>query len=161
MVKLIFRETIIFLVCFAIFPGALFLLYLKGELSQTQLLSLARELATTDMVGPWPIFWLLSKILIPYFIVQSIRAYSWSRRSVTGLRYASLFYSALLFSAVVWFWSQSGDLLYFMYQMGDLPSELPQFLELEAVNLLLGALSFYVGLRRFRVFLYALEPIEK
>ncbi len=161
MVKIILREIFIFALCVSIFPGALFALYVQGEIGQSQLMALAREIASTAISGPWPIISLLGKLLTPYLIVQAVRAYKWSRLSVTGLRYSNLYYALLMFGLVVWFWGQSSDLLYFMYAMDDLPAELPQFLEMEAANLLMGALSLYLAISRFRVFLYAVEPPDR
>lgn len=161
MLKLIFREIIILTVCVSIFPGAILLLYLRGEIGQAQLLVIARELVATEMVGPWPMISLVGKIFIPYFVVQAMRAYYWSKRSIKGLRYANLYYSIMLLIAVGWLWGKSWDLLYFMYLMEDLPAELPQFIELEALNLLVGALSLYTSYRCFKVYLYALEPLDR
>ena len=160
MFKIVFREIAIFIASVSIFPGAILILFLRGEIGQTQLMLLARELMSVDMTGFWPLMSLLMKIVAPYLIVQALRAYKWSQASITGLRYANLYYALLSMGAVIWFWSQSWDLLYFMHAMDDLPAEIPQFINMEASNLLIGGISLYLSIRCFRVYLYALEPVN-
>lgn len=157
MLKPVIREIAIFSVCFLIFPGAVLLLYLRGEIGQAQLMALARELVSADTAGPWPVVYLLARMLIPYLFVQAIRAHRWAKQNVTGLRYANLYYSIMLLVTALWFWGHSWDLFYFMYAMDDLPGEIPQFIELEALNLLVGFLGLYLSYRCFRVYLFALD----
>lgn len=160
MLKIVFREIAIFIVSVSIFPGAILILFLRGEIGQTQLMGLARELMSVDIAGFWPLLSLLMKMVAPYLLIQAMRAYKWSQASITGLRYANLYYALLSMGAVIWFWSQSLDLLYFMHAMDDLPAEIPQFINMEASNLLIGGISLYLSIRCFRVYLYALEPVN-
>lgn len=160
MLKIIFREIAIFIASVSIFPGAILILFLRGEIGQAQLMGLARELMSVDIIGFWPLISLLMKVVAPYLIIQAMRAYKWSQSGITGLRYANLFYASLTMGAVIWFWSQSLELLYFMHAMDDLPAEIPQFVNMEASNLLIGGISLYLSIRCFKVYLYALEPVK-
>ncbi len=160
MLKIIFREIAIFIASVSIFPGAILILFLRGEIGQAQLAGLARELISVDIIGFWPLISLLIKVVAPYLVIQAMRAYKWSQASITGLRYANLYYTLLTMGAVIWFWSQSWDLLHFMHTMDDLPAEIPQFINMEASNLLIGGISLYLSIRCFKVYLYALEPVD-
>ncbi len=155
MLKIIFRELTIFAVCVSIFPGALFWLYFRGDIGPAQLHTLFRDIVSIDVVGPWPLVNLLGKMLVPYLLVQAMRAYKWSKISITGLRYANLYFATLLFGVVIWSWGQSLDLLLFMNALDDLPAELPQFAEMESTNLLIGTVALYLSYRCFSVYLYA------
>ncbi len=159
MLKIIVREIAIFVLSVSIFPGVLLILFLRGEIGQAQLMVLARELVSVDIMAPWPLVSFLGKIIVPYLIIQAVRAYNWSKKGVLGLRYANLYYAVLSFLAMIWFWGQSFDLLYFMYAMDDLPAEIPQFVNIESSNLLMGSIFLFFTIRCFRVYLYALEPM--
>lgn len=160
MLKIIVREIAIFFVGVSIFPGAILILFLRGEIGQAQLMTLARDLMSVDIMALWPMMSLIFKLITPYLIIQAIRAYRWSQKDITGLRFANLYYALMAGAGVIWFWGQSWDLLYFMYAMDDLPAEIPQFINLEASNLLIGAFCLYFSIRCFRVYLYALEPVD-
>jgi len=153
MSRKIFREILILAGCLALFPAAgVALLYWGGSLS-AGVTFLARE-AFAGGLGPGGLPWTLwAKFVSPYLIVQAIRAYYWSQRSLIGRKWANLYFSALLISLAAWSLWKSWDLLEFMYAMGDIPAELLQFVQLEAEDLLVGTVAMVLAARCFLTFL--------
>lgn len=149
----VLREALIFLVCLAVFPVGVVLLLLHSDSIETGMMFLTRE-AVSGGWGPAraPLaMWL--QLLVPYALVQAIRAYAWSQRSFTGRRWANLYFAVLLgiigCRSVYLAW----DLFFFMYSLGDVPEALFQFFELEGLNVALAAAAFLLALHCFRVFL--------
>lgn len=153
MFRVVLREALIFLVCLAVLPAVVVLLLLHSDSVQTGMMYLRRAVAS----GGWgpagaPLaMWL--QLLVPYALVQAIRAYAWSQRTLTGRRCANLYFSILLgiigCRSVYLAW----DLFYFMYALGDMPEALFQFFELEGLNVALAAGAFLLAVHCFRVFL--------
>jgi ABC-type Fe3+-siderophore transport system permease subunit len=135
---IILREIMVFLGGLSVFVGVLVLglaqgdsfnsaikLLYRGVLSE----ALLRKLATD------PVVWV--KVLSPYLVIQVLRAYRWSQRSVTGRRWANVYFVVLLTGlAARSLWSM-WDLFSFMYAMGDIPGELGQFFSLERGSILI------------------------
>jgi hypothetical protein len=48
---------------------------------------------------------------------------------------------------------EAWDLFHFMYAMGDMPAEIAQFVELDAVNLVVILISFSLGFYCLHVFM--------
>ena len=96
-------------------------------------------------------FWF--KLFSPYLILQSIRALLWSKRSLTGARWANLYFALLLTGLGAWSLRQAWDLFSLMYILGDVPGELMQFFKLEGHHLLIFAGSVFLGIHCFRTFL--------
>ena len=93
------------------------------------------------------------KWISPYLILQAIRAFIWSKQSLTGRKWANLYFAVLLAAMSVWFLYPVWDLFYFMFALGDLPAEFMQFLELESQNLALFGISLTLAIYCFTVFL--------
>lgn len=153
MLRIIFREIVVLLVSLATFPVlAVALLVYTGSVESVG--ALFSGMSDLRRMGPGGIpVALWSRLIAPYVIVQAIRAFRWSQRSREGRRWANLYFCAVLTVLGIWTSLQAWDLLYFMYAMGDLPQEILQFLELEAVNLAVAAASFALGAHCFAVFL--------
>jgi hypothetical protein len=96
---------------------------------------------------------LIIRILSPYLFLQTIRAFFWYRRSLVGRKWASLYFSLLLIMVAGWSLSESVDLFYLMYRLGDIPAELKQFIELEASNLIISIICLICGLESLRKFI--------
>jgi len=149
----VLREALIFLVCLAVFPAVVVLLLLHSDSVETGMMYLTREAAS----GGWgpagaPLAMCL-QLLVPYALVQAIRAYAWSQRSLTGRRWANLYFAVLLGIIGCRSVSLAWDLFYFMYALGDVPEALFQFFELEGLNVAMAAATFLLALHCFRVFL--------
>lgn len=100
--------------------------------------------------------WLM--LLAPYIIVQALRAFRWSRTGSVQRQWANLYFFLLLLAIGGRSLYVAGDLLFFMYSLGDLPEELMQFIELEGFNLVIGILSFLLAGYCFKI---VLDPRPK
>ncbi len=145
MFRIILREIFVLAVSLAVFPAvAVVLLVYTDSLGMG--LSVFSHRLDLGLSGPGGIpmeLWL--RIVAPYAIVQAVRAYKWAQRSGEGRKWANLYFFvilALLGARSLW---EAWDLWYFMYAMGDMPSEIAQFIELEAMNLIIVAISFSLG----------------
>lgn len=131
----ILLEIVILVLCLAVFPVLVLAFLVYVDSLRAGLAFLARE-AFSGGWGPYGTslsLWI--KFLSPYLIVQAARAYSWARRSLTGRRWANIYFCLLaLFMGARSFW-RAWDMLYFMYALGDMPQEMGQFVQLESVNL--------------------------
>jgi len=153
MLRTVFREALILLGCLTIFPAVVILVLIHSGSLSTGMTYFAREIFAGD-AGPGGIsLSLWFKFLSPYLVVQSLRAYWWAQGSLTGRRWANLFFFLLLSIIGGWSFLQALDLFYFMYALGDMPAELIQFLELEASNLMIALGSLFLAIHCFRVFL--------
>ncbi len=154
----IIREIVILVLCLAILPVVvLILVYLRGSWNSgvafftRELFSGGRGPGGTSLI-------LWAELLTPYLAVQCLRAYLWSRQSLTGRKWANLYFSLLLLLLGAWSLWKCWDLFYFMYVLEDLPAELPQFFQVEGVNLLIGAVLVFLAIQRFRTFLDPARP---
>jgi hypothetical protein len=149
----VLREVIILYLCLAIFPVAVILFVIYND-------SLSAGMA---IVSRGLLFWgasqaglsaaILMRLIAPYLIVQAIRGYWWSRRSLVGKKWANFYYALLLVSMAGWAFWRAWDLFYFMYALGDIPAEIPQFLELEWSSVLILVSASMLAIRCFLVFL--------
>lgn len=149
----ILREVLILLACLALFPAVVVLLLVYSDSMPAGMMYLRRQLAT----GGWGpggtslVLWL--KMLVPYAVVQTIRAYAWSQRNLTGRRWANLYFAVLLGIMGARSAYLAWDLFYFMYALGDMPQEILQFLDMEGFNVAVGVVSFLLAAYCIRVFL--------
>jgi hypothetical protein len=95
----------------------------------------------------------LFKWFSPYLIIQAIRAFFWSKTSSEGKRWANLYYSMVLGLISLWFLCDAMDTFYFMYALGDIPSEFLQFIRLEFKNLLIFIGSLVFSIYCFMIFI--------
>jgi hypothetical protein len=102
------------------------------------------------------LFWL--KILAPYALVQTIRAYLWSQRSMVGRKWANCYFAFLLGLGALLSFSKFWDLFVFMAALGDIPGELRQLLEIEGQHLLIALVCAVLALNCLRIFL---NPMRK
>ncbi|MFC1835381.1 hypothetical protein ACFL2Q_11705 [Thermodesulfobacteriota bacterium] len=155
------KEILILAGCLCILPVfAIFVLYQYGALDldllyrydslQLGLLYPIRRILlggvmnTLDLLAVF--FWWVS----PYLITQAVRAYVWSKKSLSGRKWANFYFFTILAVGAVFFFAKALDLLYFMYALGDMPEELVQFFELEGVNVLLFILTAFLAVSCFR-----------
>lgn len=135
MPKIVLREILIFLVCVAILPTVVFVLLLHTDSPERiarLLIRVARGGGLSPVFDPVAI-WI--KVMAPYAVVQAIRAYLWSQRSVAGRRWANLYFLAILLIGAGSAFIDAWDLLYLIYVVGDLPEDLAAFAELELKNI--------------------------
>jgi hypothetical protein len=151
MIKIVVREILVFVFSIAIFPATLMLLMLRGDLDRYGLMMIARELLTAGSSFLESILLIVARVLAPYALIQALRAYQWSRKGAEPKRWAYLYYAVLSGLVAVWFGGKSLDLFYFMFQLGDIPGELAQFLRLEYGNLLVGLFGIYGSIRCLRI----------
>jgi hypothetical protein len=153
MLQIIFREILILVLSLAVFPAAVVLLLAYNGFLNVGLTFLAHEmlLGGAGSGGTSISLWL--KLLSPYLVVQVIRGFLWSQRSIAGRKWANLYFSVLATSASAWLAWEVWDLFYFMYALGDMPAELTQFFRLEAYNLLTLLCCLFLAVYCFAVFL--------
>lgn len=131
----ILLEILILVLCLAVFPVLVLAFLVYVDSLRAGLAFLSRE-AFSGGWGPYGTslgLWI--KFFSPYLIVQAARAYSWARRSLTGRRWANVYFCllALLIGArSLW---RAWDMFYFMFALGDMPQEIGQFVQLESINL--------------------------
>ena len=156
--RIIFREIIVLAGSLAIFPAAVIVLLVLSDSSNVSRLLSSRDLlyGLTVSGGAIPHLWF--RFIAPYLVVQAIRGYLWSQRSVTGRKWANLYFFILLAFIGGWSLWNSWDLFYFMYALGDIPGELLQFVELEANNLIIAAASLFLAVHCARIFI---DPSRK
>jgi hypothetical protein len=153
MAKVIFRELLIFVGALSIFPVVVVFVLFYSDSWTLGRAFLSRELLSGG-IGPGGTtvtLWL--RLVSPYLVIQSIRAYLWSQRSLKGKKWGNLYFALLMTGLGGWSLSQAWDLWYFMYALGDMPAELVQFVQLEASNLILGSGSLVLAVYCFRIFL--------
>jgi hypothetical protein len=93
------------------------------------------------------------KLISPYLIVQAIRAYFIAHKGVIRRRWTNLYFSAVSTLVATWaFWS-AWDMFYLMYELGDIPAELGQFVRLEWDKVLIFIVSSLFALYCFYIFL--------
>lgn len=146
-------EILVLIGSLAIFPATVIVLFILSDSSTASRVFFSGEVLNglTVSGGAIPYLWL--RFLAPYLVVQAIRAYFWSQRSLTGRQWANLYFAILLFFIGGWSLWNAGDLFYFMYALEDIPEELLQFVELEANNLIIAAASLCLTVYCFRIFL--------
>jgi hypothetical protein len=154
----VIREIVILALCLAIFPGlVLALVYFRGSWN-VGVAFLTREVFSGGQGPGGTSLILWAKLFVPYLAVQCVRAYAWSRRSLTGRKWGNLYFSFLLALLAAWSVWKCWDLFYFMYALDDIPGELMQFFRLEGTNLGIGAASLILAIQRFSVFLDPTKP---
>jgi hypothetical protein len=144
--KIFARELLILIVSIGTLP-AVAIIYLMGtDPSNLELLFVTRQLMSggSDIVF---------KAISPYLIVQTIRALLWSKKSLSGTKWANLYFALLLTGLGTWSLKQAWDLFFLMYALGDVPGELMQFFKLEGHHLLIFLVALFLGIHCFRTFL--------
>lgn len=154
MAKIILRELIVFVLSVAVLPVAAVLYLFHTNSLSFGLVVLSREILSggIGLVGGPLSLWV--KLLSPYLLVQSIRAFFWSRRSVTGTRWANIYFAVLLTCVAGWSLWEAWDLFYMMYALGDIPGELGQFFELEVNNLIIFVGAVFLTIHCIRTSLH-------
>ncbi len=150
--RVILREIFVLFVALALFPMAVILLLMHNDSVHTGLVFLYRQLISGGSF-PGSALDLWIKLFSPYLMIQAIRGFMWSRRSITGRKWANLYFAALLAGVSAWFFSKAWDLFYFMYALGDIPAELKQFFQLEGDSLLGCFLTLALSTYCFSIFL--------
>ena len=139
--RVIFREILVFLGGLSIFVGLLVFGLAQVDSFSSAIKLLYRGASSGALLPKLavdPAVWI--KVLSPYLVIQVLRAYRWSQRSVVGRRWANIYFTVLLGGlAFRSFWSMC-DLFLFMYAMGDIPAELGQFVSLESGSILVFVL---------------------
>ena len=151
--KILVRELIILIVSVGALPALAILYLIHTDSWNLGLLFLTRQLLSggSEIIGSPITLWF--KIFSPYLIVQSIRALFWSKRSVTGARWANLYFALLLTGLGGWSLRQAWNLFFLMYILGDVPGELMQFFRLEGHHLLIFLVAIFLAIHCLRTFL--------
>jgi hypothetical protein len=156
--RVLLTEAIILIGCLSLFPAVLVVVFSQTESVGGALQILAKGLFSSSIGhGPMTIAALWLKVIAPYLLIQTWRAYSWSRSGSTGRKWANLYFAFMGALASVWFFLQTWDMLTFMYGLGDLPAELAVFLRLEGTNTSLSVLCAGLSIYCFTVFLGCLR----
>jgi hypothetical protein len=151
--KILIRELIILIVSVGTLPAIVILYLIHTDSWNLGILFLTRQMLPGggEIIGSPIVFWF--KLLSPYLIIQSIRALLWSKRSLTGTKWANLYFALLLTGLGGWSLRQAWDLFFLMYILGDVPGELMQFFKLEGHHLLIFLVAILLAIHCFRRFL--------
>jgi len=155
---IIFREVLVLGLCLALFPLAIIVFLVHGDSASAGVAAVLRGVFSRAWSAGSPSLGLAFQFIAPYLLVQCVRGVLWAQRSLTGRRWAHLYFAVLLTAAAVWSFSEAWDLFYFMYALGDMPGELIQFFELQGRNVLIVGGSVVLGIHSFRIFL---DPTRK
>jgi len=151
--KIIVRELIVLTVSISALPAVVIVYLIQTDSWNTGLLFLTRQMLPggSEIIGSPITLWF--KVFSPYLIIQSIRALLWSKRSLTGTKWANLYFALLLTGLGGWSLMQAWDLFFLMYILGDVPGELRQFFKLEGHHLLIFLVAIFIAIHCFRTFL--------
>ena len=153
MFRIFLREILIFILALAVFPVAIIIVVLYKDPLGLGSALLPSEIFMAGMVRSETSFGVWATLLSPYMVLQTIRGFLWSQRSLVGRRWANLYFSVL---AAAWaarsMWG-AWDLFYFMYTLGDIPAELRQFFRLEAIDLLTAVACAVIAIYCFSIFI--------
>ena len=153
MFRIILREIPVLVLSLAVFPTTVMLLLAYNDSLNVGLAFFQHEMIAGGIGPGGTSLTLWVKLFSPYLVLQAIRGFLWSQRSLVGRRWANLYFSVL---AASWagrsLWG-AWDLFYFMYALGDMPAELIQFFRLEATDLLIFVACTLVAIYCFGIFL--------
>lgn len=151
--KIFVRELLILIVSIGALPLIAVIYLIQNDSMNFELVFFIRQLLSGggDIMGSSINLWF--KVIAPYLIVQSIRALLWSKKSLTGTKWANLYFALLLTGLGGWSLKQAWDLFYLMYILGDVPGELMQFFKLEGHHLFIFLIAVFLGIHCFRTFL--------
>jgi hypothetical protein len=152
--KIFVRELLILIVSIVALPLiAIIYLIQTDSMNNVELVFLIRQLLSGggDIMGSPINLWF--KVMSPYLIVQSIRALVWSKKSLTGTKWANLYFALLLTGLSGWSLKQAWDLFLLMYILGDVPEELMQFFKLEGHHVVIFLVAIFLAIHCFRTFL--------
>jgi hypothetical protein len=153
MFRIILREIVILVLSLAVFPTTVILLLVYNDSLNLGPAYFAQELLAGGMGAAGTSITLWAKFFSPYLVLQAIRGFLWSQRSLAGRRWANLYYALLAATwAAVSLW-RVWDLFYFMYALGDMPAELIQFFQLEGTDLLIAVGCGILAVYCFTIFL--------
>lgn len=153
MIRIFFREILIALGCLSIVPLAIFIVVLGAEPSDPRLDVLLHRLVYGEITSQGPPLKLWFRLLTPYLLVQSIRAYWWSKQGYTPRRLANLYFAVILGVLGGWSFYHVWDLFYFMYALGDIPEAIPQLIKLESWNIAVFLITTFLAITCIRIFL--------
>lgn len=141
--RIILREVFIFAFALSLLP--LLIKYGRPYFDLRPLI--AGEL----LAGGIHSIWLF--LLFPYIIIQAIRAFLWSEQSLTGRKWASLYFFVVLTGLASWGFLRAWDQFYFMWVLGDIPGQLMQFFELQYDSVFVFVFCALLAVRCARVVL--------
>jgi len=153
MFRIILREILVLILCLAVFPVAVILLLVHNDSLNVGLHIFARDMLSGGIGPGGTSITLWVKLLSPYVVLQAIRAFLWSHRSLVGRQWANLYFSLLAGFMAAWSLWGAWDMFYFMYALGDMPAEVIQFFRLEAANLLTSVGCVFLAVYCFNIFL--------
>ncbi len=154
MLRIIVREILIFVGCLVLLPIAVLMVFSYTHSLEEGVRFLERGMFNFPLAGRSGIIvFVLLKLAVPYFVVQAARAHFWAQTGIVARKWANLYFSLLLFAIGGWSFWKAWDLLYFMYALGDLPEEIPQFLELQGTSVVVFLIAFILAFHCFRIFL--------
>ncbi|MGB9618205.1 MAG: hypothetical protein ACPL7J_12855 [Desulfomonilaceae bacterium] len=156
--KIIIRECLILIGAVSIFPALVFALMAQQHSWDALLQGALREVLSGAIYSHRTPDGLWVRLLAPYILVQSMRAWYWSQRSIVGRRWAHLYFSVVFAGVAFWSLWAAWDLFHFMSALGDMPAEIGQFFELQGSNLVIGLGAVFLSVHCARVFL---NPSQK
>jgi hypothetical protein len=154
MARVVLKEILIFIGALAIFPLVVLVMLFYSDSWSLGRAFLSRELMSGGSGPGGTSLTLWVRLVSPYIVIQSVRMYLWSHRSVQGRKWGNLYFAAVMTGVGIWSFAQAWDLFYFMYALGDIPGELVQFVHLEANNLLVGVGCFVLAGYCLKIFFY-------
>jgi hypothetical protein len=147
------REVLILFACLALFPLVVVLALIYTDSLQLGVAYISRELFSDGVGIGRSTLSLCVKWISPYLIVQAVRSFLWTQRSLTGRKWGNLYFSVLSALLAAWSFWAAWDFFYFMYELGGIPRDLVQFVELEYENIVLFMVFTVLSIYCFSIFL--------
>jgi hypothetical protein len=147
------REVSILFLCLALFPLVVLLALIYTDSLQLGMAYISRELFSDGVGLGKSTLSLCVKWISPYLIVQAVRSFLWTQRSLTGRKWGNLYFSVLSALLAAWSFLGAWDFFYFMYELGGIPQDLIQFVELEYENIVLFMVFAVLSAYCFSIFL--------
>lgn len=147
------REIVILVACLALVPLAIVLLLIYTDSLQLRTAYASWEVLSGGVVAGGSALTLWLALLTPYLVVQAVRSFLWTQRSITGRKWGNLYFSFLSAAVAAWSFLEAWEFFSFMYRLGGIPGELMQFVELESHNILIFVICVFISLHCFIIFL--------
>ena len=95
MFRIILREILVLVLSLAVFPTTVMLLLAYNDSLNVGLAFFQHEMIAGGIGPGGTSLTLWVKLLSPYLVLQAIRGFLWSQRSLVGRRWANLYFSVL------------------------------------------------------------------
>lgn len=161
MLRTIIKEIGILIVSLSLLPGVIAaLLWYQGR-PIDELFAVLHRLITGGVYPAPGLLDVALKWASPYLALMAVRALWWTRTGSAGRIRSFIYFSMLSLLLGASIFTGVWDTFYFMYQLGDIPGEWRQFVEIESRNLILLAATVLPGLYCLASAIYLSLKLQK